>query len=87
VTTIVTTALVWVVPAAAVAIGSLTVGLALGATFGLVRALPVLAARQVDSPVALVALDTTLRRLERRVRIVTPIVAATVAAAALVLVV
>jgi len=90
VTTIVTTALVWVVPAAAIAIGSLPVGVALGATFGLVRALPVLAVRRIDSPGALVALDTRLRRLERRVRVVTPIVAATVAtiaAIALVLVV
>ena len=87
VTTIVTTALVWVVPAAAIAIGSLPVGVALGATFGLVRALPVLAVRRIDSPGALVALDTTLRRLERRVRVVTPSVAATVATVALVLVV
>jgi hypothetical protein len=90
VTTIVTTALVWVVPAAAIAIGSLPVGLALGATFGLVRALPVVAARRIDSPGALVALDTTLRRLEPRVRVITPIVAATAAtitAIALVLVV
>jgi hypothetical protein len=49
VVTIVTTATVYVMLAAALLSGSWAAGLVIGATFGLVRALPLLAARRVTS--------------------------------------
>src|SRR3954451_4816085 len=49
VVTIVTTATLYVALAAALIAGSLPAGLALGVVFGLARALPLLAARNVDS--------------------------------------
>jgi sulfite exporter TauE/SafE len=47
--TIVATATVYVMLAAALLAGSLPAGIAIGATFGLARALPLLAARRVDT--------------------------------------
>jgi hypothetical protein len=49
VVTIVTTATVYVMLAAALLGGSVPAGVAIGATFGLARALPLLAARRVDT--------------------------------------
>jgi len=53
VVTIVTTATIYVALALGVLAGSLLAGLAIGATFGLVRALPILAVRRVQNPAQL----------------------------------
>src|SRR2546421_6311716 len=62
VTTIVTASITWVAFACAAGTGSLAAGMLVGATFGVVRALPVLATARVHDPSALRA---TLARLER----------------------
>jgi MFS family permease len=62
VTTIVTASITWVAFACAAATGSLGAGMLVGATFGLARALPVLATARSHDPSAL---RTTLARLER----------------------
>ena len=66
VVTIVTTATVYVALAAALLSGSFTAGLAIGGVFGLVRALPLLAARRVDTPPRLRAQHQRLARWEPR---------------------
>ena len=62
VTTIVTASITWVVFACAAATGSLAAGMLVGATFGLARALPVLATAGAHDPSTLRA---TLARLDR----------------------
>jgi hypothetical protein len=62
ITTIVTASITWVAFACAAGAGSLVAGMLVGATFGAVRALPVLATARVHDPTALRA---TLARLER----------------------
>jgi MFS family permease len=62
VTTIVTASITWVAFACAAATGSLGAGMLVGATFGLARALPVLATARSHEPSAL---RNTLARLER----------------------
>lgn len=61
VVTIVTSSLTYVVLAAAALSGSVAAGVAIGATFGLVRALPVLGFARVRSPGGL---RTAMRRVE-----------------------
>jgi sulfite exporter TauE/SafE len=67
VVTIVTTATVYVMLAAAVLSGSVGIGLVLGVVFGLARALPLLAARRIDSPMRLREQHLRLSRWAPRV--------------------
>lgn len=62
VVTIVTSSTVYAVPALALLSGSMAVGALVGATFGLVRALPVVAIRGVHSRAALHAVFARLER-------------------------
>jgi MFS family permease len=62
VTTIITASITWVAFACAAATGSLAAGMLVGGTFGLARALPVLATARAHDPSTLRA---TLARLER----------------------
>ena len=81
--TIVTASATWVVFACALFAGDPIAGGAIGATFGLVRALPVLTAARVRDPLALHALVRRLERLRPRVALATAAVQ-TAAAAGLV---
>ncbi|HSP37310.1 MAG TPA: sulfite exporter TauE/SafE family protein [Frankiaceae bacterium] len=74
VVTIVTTATVYLMLAAALLAGSLVAGLVIGATFGLVRALPLLAARRVDSPPRLRAQHVRLIRWAPRAHVAAVVV-------------
>jgi sulfite exporter TauE/SafE len=65
--TIVTASATWVAFAAALLAGSAAAGAAIGAIFGLVRALPILAAARVHDPSALRGLMRRLERLRPRV--------------------
>jgi hypothetical protein len=76
VVTVVTTASVYVTWATALLVGTPRGGAAIGAAFGLARALPVFAVARVDRPDRLLGVERALRRLARPAR------AATVAAAA-----
>ena len=69
--TIVTASATWVVFACALFAGSAPAGAAIGATFGLVRALPILTAARVGDPSTLRALMRRLERLRPRVAVAT----------------
>ncbi|MDQ1468438.1 MAG: hypothetical protein QOH10_2853 [Actinomycetota bacterium] len=78
--TIVTASATWVAFACALFAGDPIAGGAIGATFGLVRALPVLTAARVRDPLALHALVRRLERLRPRVALATAAVQTTAAA-------
>jgi hypothetical protein len=78
--TIVTASATWVAFACALFAGGPLAGGAIGATFGLVRALPVLTAARVRDPWALHALVRRLERLRPRVALATAAVQTTAAA-------
>jgi hypothetical protein len=65
VVTIVSTWSMWAALALAFASGSAAAGLAIGATFGLVRAVPLLAVAGADSPARLRGVHTRLARFRR----------------------
>lgn len=66
--TIITTALVHVTVAAMVLVGSVPAALLIGAIFGLMRGLPLVGARHVDSPEALRSLHRQLDATQHRSR-------------------
>src|SRR4051812_8378458 len=69
--TIVTASATWIAFACALFSGSTIAGVAIGATFGLVRALPVLAAARVRDAAGLRNIVRTLERLRPRVTVTT----------------
>ena len=71
VATVVTTASIYAMLALALLTGSAIAGAAVGATFGLARALPVLAARSATTPAALARLHATVAAWASRVRAAT----------------
>jgi hypothetical protein len=71
VATVVTTATVYVTWAAALLVGTPRGGAAIGAAFGLARALPVFAVARVDRPDRLLGVERALRRLARPARTAT----------------
>jgi hypothetical protein len=80
VVTIVTSAVVYLYLVAALVSGSLLAGIVIGATFGLSRAVVLLAARRVDSPERLRELGVTVltrTRVAHRTTVVAEILAAT----------
>jgi hypothetical protein len=79
VTTIVTASITWVAFACAAGAGSLAAGMLVGATFGAVRALPVLATARVHDPSALRATLARLERVRPRVTRVATVLQAVVA--------
>ena len=85
--TIVTASATWVAFACALFAGSAPAGAAIGATFGLARAVPILAAARVRDPSALRTLVRRLERLRPRVRVATNIVQGVAAALLLTLVI
>ena len=85
--TIVTASATWVAFACALFAGSAPAGAAIGATFGLVRALPILAAARVRDPSALHALVRRLERLRPLVRVATNVAQGVAAAGLLALVI
>jgi len=82
VVTIVTTSTVYVTWLAAGLSGAAFGGAAVGATFGLARALPIFAVAGVRTPGQLVGVDATLRRLAAPARRATYAAAGTIAALA-----
>src|SRR5262245_39133411 len=84
VTTIVTTASLYVVLLVAVAAGSLDAGIVIGATFGLVRALPILTTARVRDPRSLRLVLSRLSARASRARHATAVAVAVMAAAAVV---
>src|SRR4051794_8004541 len=78
--TIVTASATWIAFACALLSGSTIAGVAIGATFGLVRALPVLAAARVRDAAGLRSIVRTLERLRPRVTFTTTAVQSAAAA-------
>jgi Cytochrome C biogenesis protein transmembrane region len=82
VATIVSTAAVYAALAAAYLTGSVAGGLAVGTSFGLARALPLLAGGRIRQPGDLLRLDAALRRWDPRARRTAIVLQAAVAVAA-----
>jgi hypothetical protein len=82
VVTIVTTSTVYVTWLAAGLSGAAFGGAAIGATFGLARALPIFAVARVRTPAQLLRIDGALRRLAAPARRVTYVAGGTLAAVA-----
>ena len=81
--TFITSAAIYVALAAMVLVGHLGAGIAIGATFGLIRGLSILPARRIDSPVELVSFHRRLQGSAAAVRLVsTTVLAGTALAAA-----
>jgi hypothetical protein len=85
--TIVTASATWVAFACALFAGTAPAGAVIGATFGLARALPILAAARVGDPSALHGLARRLERLRPRVAVTTTAVQGAAAAGLLTLVI
>ena len=85
--TIVTASATWVAFACALLAGNATAGAAIGATFGLARALPILTAARVSEPSALHAVVRRLDRLRPRVAVATTAAQGAAAAGLLALVI
>jgi hypothetical protein len=83
VVTVVTTSMVYVTWLAALLSGSIGAGVAIGVTFGVSRALPILTVARVRRPSHLLGVDATLRRLAAPARGAGLAVGGTVAALAL----
>jgi hypothetical protein len=83
--TIVTSSATWVAFACALFAGNAAAGAAIGAVFGLARALPILSAARVRDPAALRALVRRLERVRPRVAVATTAVQGTAAAGLLAL--
>jgi hypothetical protein len=83
--TIVTASATWVAFACALFAGSAAAGAAIGAVFGLARALPILSAARVRDPAALRAVVRRLERVRPRVAVATTAVQGTAAAGLLAL--
>lgn len=82
-TTIVTASITWVAFACAAATGSIAAGMVVGATFGLVRALPVLATARAYDPSMLRARLARLERLRPQTARVATVLQAALAVAVL----
>jgi len=83
ITTIVTASITWVAFACAAATGSLAAGMVVGATFGLARALPVLATARAYDPSTLRARLARLDRLRPQTARVATVLQVTLAVAVL----
>ena len=82
-TTIVTASITWVALACAAATGSVAAGMVVGATFGLARALPVLATARAHDPSTLRARLARLDRLRPQTARVATVLQVTLAVAVL----
>lgn len=82
VVTVVTTSTVYLTWLAALLGGTVSGGLAIGVTFGLARALPILSVARVRSPGQVLGVDATLRRLAAPARRLTVAAGGAVAAVA-----
>jgi hypothetical protein len=83
VVTIVTTAAIFALIAAAAATGTMVAGATVGAAFGALRASTVLFSLRVNEPANLADLQDVLERWERPAKVATPIVLAALGVAAL----